>query len=116
MFYKYVAPLPQRKFRDNRLGLILTANQNRSEEIPCNKYESDRGIYTIKLNSKHTAPIKLKRRSSTNTTVRFFFLFDLIMNSCSFSSSRMIQMYFQNVRNPMPTIRDIQLCCVLCRF
>ncbi len=27
LFYKYIAPLPQRKFRTNRLGSILTNNQ-----------------------------------------------------------------------------------------
>ncbi len=27
LFYKYIAPLPQRKFRANRLGTMLTNNQ-----------------------------------------------------------------------------------------
>ncbi|CAF1396749.1 unnamed protein product [Adineta ricciae] len=36
LFYKYVAPLPQRKFRTNRLGTILTSIQRRcgSEKRP----------------------------------------------------------------------------------
>lgn len=29
LFYKYVAPLPQRKFRANRLGALLTSNQKK---------------------------------------------------------------------------------------
>ncbi|CAF0920100.1 unnamed protein product [Adineta steineri] len=79
LFYKYIAPLPQRKFRTNRLGTILTQNQRQfggekrplspdiqngdkiskcKSQPPVNgldsqpqgeKHESDRGIYTITM-------------------------------------------------------------------
>jgi len=101
LFYKYIAPLPQRKFRANRLGTILTNSQRQCrgekrtlssdvEEIerdcksklklPADglnaqshgeKHESDRGIYTItmqKSGNKNTAPIKLKRPTSTTVS------------------------------------------------
>ncbi|CAF1027689.1 unnamed protein product [Adineta steineri] len=100
LFYKYIAPLPQRKFRTNRLGTILTQNQRQfgGEKRPLSsdiqngdkisksksqppidglndqpqgeKHESDRGIYTITMQksaNKNTAPIKLKRPTSTTT-------------------------------------------------
>ncbi|CAF1179913.1 unnamed protein product [Rotaria sordida] len=100
LFYKYIAPLPQRKFRTNRLGTMLTNSQTQFkgkkrlistdlEDIEKSyesklklsakglhiqsqgeKHESDRGIYTIKMQktaNKNTAPIKLKRPAATTT-------------------------------------------------
>lgn len=31
LFYKYIAPLPQRKFRANRLGTLLSDSQKQSQ-------------------------------------------------------------------------------------
>lgn len=51
--------------------LKLTANGSTTQPHGV-KHESDRGIYTIKMNSsasKSTPPIKIKRPSVTPTTV-----------------------------------------------
>ncbi|CAF1591010.1 unnamed protein product [Rotaria magnacalcarata] len=95
LFYKYIAPLPQRKFRENRLGTILTNSQRQCQgkkrsvstdlqdiekscesklspkEFHGERHESDRGIYTIKMqttSNKNTSPIKIKRPAAPTTT------------------------------------------------
>ncbi|CAF1177868.1 unnamed protein product [Rotaria sp. Silwood1] len=79
LFYKYIAPLPQRKFRTNHLGTMLSNSQTKFNgakrslstdlediekscesklklstkeshvQIQGEKHESDRGIYTITM-------------------------------------------------------------------
>ena len=81
LFNKYITPLPQRKFRANRLGTLLTSSQKqfgeekRSLPVDSNqgeKHESDRRIYTVTMQKptvRNTAPIKLKRPPPTTAPV-----------------------------------------------
>lgn len=80
--HRYFVPAPQRRFRPNRLGTLLTQSQEQfrsqkrtrspstdSQKTSSEKHETDRGIYTVhqqKSATKTTPPIKLKRPSVIN--------------------------------------------------